>query len=689
MMRIISTQSLIFYLGVCTNTRLAENPLKLEEMAMQTLKNSFEDELARNIIERIYPDIFNTERPIINTGFLNTFFDRPIPASKIDLSNLKLTRIPKNIVERIEGLEILNLSDNQKLKLEEEWFEFLFRQNDIRELSLSNCNLNETVFEILERIDTLESLNISNNINLNIQTETFARILKNLKHLNISNCKLDYESLLFIFESAENLISLNYNLNSITVPFESIAFINNRLKKSLESLSLASCNLDSKDLEYIFIFENLKEIDLTGNNFEDISNQMLKRIFKALESTDNEVETPSRLLPANNLFEKVSVIIKQIKINNPSNIYLHNLKRINLRNCRIYSLTFVNKLFNIEGLESLNLSGNILPGLHEALSDCKCRSSLKKLEIKNCMFFNQIIFTKLSQFEHLEYLDISKNFFVSLNVNFNLMNLKNSLIYLNIDCCNWNHNGLKAVAECKKLEYLSARLNAFSFIPINFDFKELKNTLKEVYMSRSRMNTECLIALTQCKCIQKLVMDRNEFWHLPPEFSLNHLQKSLVHLNISRCNWDLNGLRAISHCSKLKYLVADCNNFQNLNENFEFNELKDCLKEAYLNESRMNHHGLIALTKCSQLELLEVSNNPFDNLPLDFNLGLLKNSLRVLKINNTGLKGRHLRALTNCLKLKHLEAKYNFYDLPEYFRLGIARNSIEYLNLRNSGVVRI
>ena len=639
------------YLAVLTEASNILNPLRLGSISISTVKESIEEESTVRILERIYPSIFNIEKPLTKSGFMNVFVKETIPLSRIDLSNLNIERVPRSVVVRISGLEILDLSRNTNIRLNEEWFDKLIKNNKILELSLCNCNLTENDLEVIGRIETLERLNISGNKDLNIRTSHFKRILKRLKHLDISDCNLNDQSLNFIFENSENLHSLNYSRNKITNLFNDINKTTSKyLKKSLESLNLSYCSLKSNDIEHIFIFENLREIDLSGNLFSSIE---LENIQKSSEYYNNPQYCKNK--------------------------YFEHLKVLKMNYCNIKSFEFILSLFNIEGLEHLSLSENNIGLCLRRLRDFKTKESLKKLVLRNCLIFDEQSFQNLTEFSCLEYLDISENVFLNLSESFTLGKLKDSLIYLDVSDCNWNLNGLNAIIECKKLEYLNASFNHFTSIPEDFNLQELKFTLKELSAENSFLNFNFLKGLTECKYLEKLSLAGNSFFGTPVGFSLNNLTDSLKYLNIERCFLNRECLIAISKCFKLVVLNAQDNDFIGIESDFELGGLRNTLKVVNLNFSLVNHHVLVALTKCTSLKVLHISFSMFKDLPQDFHMEYLKDSLEELHICNTGLSNQHLFAITDCRKLKYLDVSYN--DFSEHFQLGASVNTLEYLNL--------
>lgn len=639
-------------LNFTTVLSIYNEPVSLQELSLQTLKNSFKNETAPDALERLYPSIFTTQQSFNKSGLFDVFVHNKISLKNIDLSNLKAAESILKVMTEVERLDL----SNSNAAISASLFE---NKPKLKEVILNNCNLKEEDFEIVDKIVTLERLSISSNKRINIKTEAFARIVRRLTHLDISDCNLDYSSFQFIFEHADKLVSLNFSRNNLN-RLNSID--RSKFKKKLEILKLSNCNIKARDLEYIFIFENLKEIDLSVNNLSDMKRRIINRLFRKEENTASKRKSLMNYVK-NRLFKKKYTI------------YLNNLKTINLNNCTLDSERFIINLLNIKGLESINLSGIYRIDICRCLMNCKSKETIKRIEISNCLIFGSEIFYILNDFSSLEYLDISVNNINSVN-EFSFGNICNSLIYLNISRCEFRN--LSGIGEFKKLVYLHASFNKFLNIPVDFN-ESLKESLKEVIMRSSQLDTNSLAALFNCKNIEKLDISKNLIQNIPEYFSFNDLEHSLKYLNVEFCNLNLNGLKAIARCSKLKVLNASGNRFLDIGSDLKLNRsLLNSLNEVYLSDCEMNHYGLIAFTDCYNLEKLDVSFNSFEDLPSDYRIN--SRGLKELHINSCKLKS--LKSVTDCLYLKYLNASSNtFLDLADNCSLGISRNSLEYLNL--------
>lgn len=555
-MRLLKTNFLLLSLEVFIQATRITNPNRLDDISIESLKASIKDQSTVKILERICPYIFDKTKPLTTTGFYKVFDQinltdsslnkGMISVANVDLSNLSIERIPYCIASKITNLKVLNLSGNPNLKLNEKWFKVLIESNEIRELSLDYCNLSEENFATIAKMTSLERLSMSGNYKLNDQLNSLELVLKKLVYLDVSNCKLNSKCLKFIFENSKNLVSLNYSRNPLKVPFSTVNNINEELKKSLKSINLSFCSLKSYDLNELFIFENLNEIDLSGNSF---SSPVLVDIQKPLEL---KVEKEKTLLDHSNpRFSDENSYNQNLKLHEK---HFENLKILKLNDCEIASNDFITSLFNIDGIESLSLSGNSLCLSLERLRNCKAVETLKKLEMRECEIYFAKSLMNLASFKKLEYLDIAYNTFLDLNENFSIGELASSLTYLDISNCQWNLFGFRAIAECTRLECLKASFNYFTNVPAHLMLRNLKKTLKEVYLNGCGLNSNFFNSLTECECLEKLNFSGNNLSNVAANFTFRNLANTLTHLYLESCNLNQFMKNAISECSKLTQL---------------------------------------------------------------------------------------------------------------------------------------
>jgi hypothetical protein len=208
----------------CSELIAGKNPFNLFSMSLQSIKERFTEKESK-ILKRIYPKLFNLNEPPERSGISNFISNDPLfyPFSfqdgkaflieEIDLSGLNIERISPKLSNRLKGVKVLNLSSNLFIKIDEPWIEFFY--DNLEELNLNYCSLNENLFETLKHFKKLERLSISRTEKLDTFSESFLDVIKKLKHLDVSYCHLNTNDFLNIIKNAKNLESLNFSGNSL------------------------------------------------------------------------------------------------------------------------------------------------------------------------------------------------------------------------------------------------------------------------------------------------------------------------------------------------------------------------------------------------------------------------------------------------------------------------------------------
>ena len=701
--KIIRTVSSFLLLSLTESTA----PSTLKKYALDAISDSFQDIDVYDISKRIYPNMLNANIPLENTGIMNIFFYELPYNKEVDLSYMNKERIPMVLARKMKNVEKLNLSNGQSWKLNEEWFEQF--SSNLKELSLRNCYLKTSDFEAIDNLRALESLCISENCNLNVNSPRFISIIKRLKHLDVSYCRLSEKSLNTIFKHATKLESLNFSGNILNRMFNTSS-ISPEIIKNLKVLKLRRCELVSSDLESIFMFDNLIELDLSLNHFSEINANTLQKLFESTSIDPSFTEHPK--------FRRN--IIK-------------NLKSLSLQGCRIISKTFVEKIFDLQSLEALDISDNFLINFDfSEIVKGRARNSLKVLNVKKCNFSGPTNLKSLTSFPHLETLDISSNYLETIPIGFEIGCSKNSLKSVFIEFSHLTYLGLQPFTDCPKLEVLNASLNDFRDMPQDFTLGSSKHSLKSVKIDRSSLKpqglrafTDCihlenlsacgsdfeyisedfvfgcsknslktiiiesvklshhvLCIFTDCPKLTKLVASFNLFFMIPEAFALGCSKHSLKDIKISNCGLNRHGLRAFTDCCNLERLSAHGNSLGDIPEGFTLKCSKNSLKEINLAECNLNINGLKAIADCHNLEKLSVSGNRFNEITEDFTLGCSRNSLKEINISNSYLNHYGLKAVTNCCKLEKLYVSGNeFGNIPEDFTFGCSKDSLKELEI--------
>ena len=664
--KIIRTVSSFLLLSLTESTA----PSTLKKYALDAISDSFQDIDVYDISKRIYPNMLNANIPLENTGIMNIFFYELPYNKEVDLSYMNKERIPMVLARKMKNVEKLNLSNGQSWKLNEEWFEQF--SSNLKELSLRNCYLKTSDFEAIDNLRALESLCISENCNLNVNSPRFISIIKRLKHLDVSYCRLSEKSLNTIFKHATKLESLNFSGNILNRMFNTSS-ISPEIIKNLKVLKLRRCELVSSDLESIFMFDNLIELDLSLNHFSEINANTLQKLFESTSIDPSFTEHPK--------FRRN--IIK-------------NLKSLSLQGCRIISKTFVEKIFDLQSLEALDISDNFLINFDfSEIVKGRARNSLKVLNVKKCNFSGPTNLKSLTSFPHLETLDISSNYLETIPIGFEIGCSKNSLKSVFIEFSHLTYLGLQPFTDCPKLEVLNASLNDFRDMPQDFTLGSSKHSLKSVKIDRSSLKPQGLRAFTDCIHLENLSACGSDFEYISEDFVFGCSKNSLKTINLSICKLGPIGLKVVTDCPKLEKLDVSHNRFTHLEEDFSFGSSRNSLKEINISNTDLHYHGLKAITNCSKLEKLIAYHNQMADIPNDFNFGSSRNSLREIDLSDCVMFFNGLKAISQCTRLEHLNVSHNCFDsVPAGFTFGRCQTSLKRLfisccNLNNNGLTAI
>ena len=290
----------------------------------------------------------------------------------------------------------------------------LFKHNtNLEELSLANTNVSSTTFNSILSSFKLDSINLSMN---NLQG---CNILKdmNIRNVDISNTSIGFNE----------LRSINSNIKHLDISGNNIGFMGIRHLQSnkFETLMLSGCTIEQEGCRYLSnLTPSLKALDLRGNNIKTIGLNFLNNADRSnlttLGLSCNSIDDTS--MPILNDIIKGSPILNTLDISYNS-----------------FTNEAVNKLTNIEKLNSLKLKGNILltDGLIKITDFLK---NIESLDISECMIDNV----------GLEYL-LS-----------NCGKIKN--LYFAENNCNLHEVNINKLLELKELDLQSSGINDISLI---------------------------------------------------------------------------------------------------------------------------------------------------------------------------------------------------------------------------------
>ena len=206
-----------------------------------------------------------------------SFLEKLTNLTSLDLRFNQISDI--SFLEKLTNLTSLHLSFNQISDIS-----FLEKLTNLTSLDLSNNQVSD--YSFLEKLTNLTSLDLSNN---QVSDYSFLEKLTNLTLLNLSfNQIVDYSFL----EKLTNLTSLDLNSNQIS----DISFLE-------KLINLTSLNLLANQISNISFLEkliNLTSLNLNSNQISDISflnNLAQKNNFNQLDISNNKIIDLTPLLP--------------------------------------------------------------------------------------------------------------------------------------------------------------------------------------------------------------------------------------------------------------------------------------------------------------------------------------------------------------------------------------------------------
>ena len=320
---------------------------------------------------------------------------------KLDLSGCDLPYVDWRCLERLSGLEELNLSNNPLRHLDLEFLEHM--QHSLKKLDLSGCGLRYLGWRCLERLSGLEELNLSNNPLRQLDLEFLEHMQHSLKKLDLSGCGLRYLGSRCL-ERLSGLEELNLSNN----PLRHLIFLKH-IPHSLKKLDLSGCDLEYVNWSCLERFSGLEELNLSNNPLRSSSVHALIHIIRD-----------------------------------------YTLKKLHLSGCNL-SGQHLEDLKSLRRLEDLNLSNNPLPSIK--LFSSKSMLDLRTLDISGCGLADKDL-KDFALWDGVEELNLSNN---PLS---HMLQYPKNLRKLNLSgCCltKWP----SGLGECSSLEELDLSNNSF------------------------------------------------------------------------------------------------------------------------------------------------------------------------------------------------------------------------------------
>ena len=285
---------------------------------------------------------------------------------KLDLSGCGLRYLDWSCLERLSGLEELNLSNNPLCHLDLEFLEHM--PHGLKNLDLSGCDLHHLDLRCLERLSGLEELNLSNNPLSHLDLEFLEHMQHSLKKLDLSGCDLD---------------RLDWRLLKRLSGLEELNLSNNPLKK----LHFSSCDLTGQHLRGLKYLCGLEDLNLSNNPLRSIKLYSLKSMPDLRTLDISGCGLTDKDLKYFGLLDEVEELNLS---NNPlSHMLRHrkNLKKLNLSGCCLTK--WPSGLGECSSLEELDMSNNFFGHQLENLPP-----SVSRLSNLNRIMFADAVYTK-------------------------------------------------------------------------------------------------------------------------------------------------------------------------------------------------------------------------------------------------------------------------------------------------------
>lgn len=378
-------------------------------------------------------------------------------------------------------LRILDLSGNNFYA---ESYNFT-HAHSLKWLNISASKINIKPFvEMLGRSETLETpemleyLDISKNVFRSTSTcdaskSIFGGLKKSLRCLKIFECKIRRDhNFLFTMTDCENLEYLDVSSNMIGELPEQFHF--GSAIKTLKHLKMNNCSLSGTNtFKLVTDFENLKTLELDGNNFAYSGHKFVvgssKNSIESISTTQCKIEDPSILCAVSDCkaLEKLDMSFNELFCNFENFTFgsaKHSLKSIKMTNCNLLSQKLLEKITDCENLSELYLSHNTFSRLSDSFRFGASKNSLVVLDMSFCLLSTSKVLFEITDCKRLEKLILTNNDFNNIDKNFSLGSSRNSLKVLIMNSCQMSDPNLfKEITSCAVLETLSIARNIFYF----------------------------------------------------------------------------------------------------------------------------------------------------------------------------------------------------------------------------------
>lgn len=532
----------------------------------------FEDSVL--ILKKLFPATFNEAEYRGGNITFDQIFSNEFNSTIIDLSNLKISSIPKPIACRFIKVEELNLSSNETCNDMNKLFEHIPKRK-LRKVTIENSPRLKNVFQALSTATKLEELNISK-LQDKSDLEQYGSVFINLKRLKFSESSLTKKEFNFF-------CCLGIKLEFLSLADNPEVMINSSKEEdnasislpiSLRYLDLSNCSeLKPAHFKKIYITSNFEELNISKYNFSMVEDTFIDFLFEVNEG------------------EKLLLDSYPLRFG--------YLKGLNLSDCKIESQKMIEKLFNIRELERLDISDNEIAINFSNIKDCNAFNSLKELNLgmkrnakklyaperygwksyekatKEELLKPLVDF--LNQFKLLEILDLSNIKWYGCHSKIFGQTLIDNLVKLTMNECDLKSAQLNNILECKKLKYLEVKHDNFTYFTVSGNFN-CQDTLEEVNLSHTNSNDSFFLSLLKCPKLNRLNFECCNISKIST-IDMEHTTKSLKYLNISETDINSKQLSLLLNCFALEELAADNNNLDDeVEEGKVFGESSKSLK---------------------------------------------------------------------------------------------------------------
>ena len=602
----------------------------------------------------------------------------------------------------------------------------------------SNFDIGSTL-----RQDQLTCLDMSSTFISN-KSEGLADALSNLvslKHLNLSNCKLQNNSILAICKALTNIKDISYlNLSGNSFNTESARALANAIviNKGIECIELFNCNLDEDRI--ITVLSALKQnvallkLNLGANVITDeavkhliafvtsnISMSQLCLKDSGLQHTELKFLTDALATSQSfteldfscNIFtdQNCQDIAHAIKLN-------RNIRHFDVSNCEIKEegMCLVSSvLCETEYLMFLNLSRNQISDAaarHIASALCK-NTKLEFLSLSKCTISSkgfQHIVASLKKIQNLKHLDVSfiqVTHQASLDIAI-LITVNSRIEHLNFSHCKIQENGLlgilKAMNKLEMLKYFNISSNSITIEVAKeiATFLSNNHSLEHIHISNCRFNEDgILIIAKEIKVLYTFDISLNTVTsRAVSKLSEVITTSPFKHFDISNCyikeklTLFCYAITRNEHLQSINFggIAMNIMEAKYLGNAIEVNRL---IEELILSNCNLHASGLLciveALKTMTGLRKLNLMGNEFDDKIIMMLVETInKNAIEHLNISNC-LRRTNVSALVKAIANKgtffHIDFSSNSIgnNVANILSIAISVNpSLKYINLSDN-----